>query len=54
MWHSAAGYIVTLLLSLLVMPLAAAIAQPPEKVLRVGYLSPGSPADPFRQRRFEA
>jgi len=34
-------------------PLAAA-AQPPEKVPRVGYLSPGSPSEPFRQRRFEA
>jgi hypothetical protein len=32
MWHSDVGYIVTLLLSLLVIPLAAAIAQPPEKV----------------------
>ena len=28
-------------------PLAAAAAQPPEKVPRVGYLSPGSPSEPF-------
>jgi putative ABC transport system substrate-binding protein len=51
---SAVGCIMTLALSLLVVPLVAAIAQPPEKVPRVGYLSPGSPSDPFRERRFEA
>jgi putative ABC transport system substrate-binding protein len=45
---------VTLILSLFVAPLTVAAAQPPEKVPRVGYLSPGSPADPGRQRRFEA
>ena len=45
--------ILTLALGLLVAPLAAAAAQPPEKVPRVGYLSPGSPSDPARQRRFE-
>jgi putative ABC transport system substrate-binding protein len=41
-------------LLLLAAPLATATAQPPEKVPRVGYLSPGSPSEPFRQRRFEA
>jgi ABC-type uncharacterized transport system substrate-binding protein len=54
MWYNAVGCIVTLILSLLVAPLTAAAAQPPEKVGRVGYLSPGSSADPGRQRRFEA
>jgi putative ABC transport system substrate-binding protein len=54
MWFSSVGCIVTLILSLLVVPLAAAAAQSPEKVPRVGYLSPGSPSEPFRQRRFEA
>jgi putative ABC transport system substrate-binding protein len=54
MWYSAVGCIVTLLLSLLVAPLAAVVAQPREKVPRVGYLSPGSSADPARLRRFEA
>jgi putative ABC transport system substrate-binding protein len=29
-------------------------AQPPEKVPRVGYISPGSSSDPVRQRRLEA
>jgi putative ABC transport system substrate-binding protein len=38
---------------LLAAPLAAE-AQPREKVPRVGYLSPGSPSEPFRRRRFEA
>src|SRR6266568_3703077 len=37
MWYSAVGTIVTLLLSLLAVPLAAA-AQPPDKVYRIGYL----------------
>ena len=41
-------------LLLLAAPLATATAQPLEKVPRVGYLSPGSPSEPFRQRRFEA
>jgi putative tryptophan/tyrosine transport system substrate-binding protein len=31
-----------------------AAAQSPEKAARVGYLNPGSPSDPLRQRRFEA
>ncbi len=31
-----------------------ATAQPPQKVPRVGYLTPGSPSDLARQRRFEA
>jgi putative ABC transport system substrate-binding protein len=54
MWYSAVGCIVTLLLSLLVAPLTAVVAQPREKVSRVGYLNPGSAADPARLRRFEA
>jgi putative ABC transport system substrate-binding protein len=54
MWYSAVGGIVTLILSLLVAPPAAVAAQPPEKIPRVGYLSPGSSADPARLRRFEA
>ena len=37
MWYSAVGSIVTLLLSLLAVPLAAA-AQPPGKVYRIGFL----------------
>ena len=37
MWYSAVGSIVILLLSLLVVPLAA-VAQPPGKVSRIGYL----------------
>jgi putative ABC transport system substrate-binding protein len=37
MWYSAVGSIVILLLSLLVVPLAA-VAQPPGKVYRLGYL----------------
>jgi hypothetical protein len=41
-------------LALLVAPFTAAAAQFPEKVPRVGYLSPGSSADPARLRRFEA
>ncbi len=48
------GLLVTLALGLLVAPLAAAAAQLPEKVPRVGYLSPGSSADPARLRRFDA
>ena len=54
MWYSAVGGLVPLILSLLVAPLAAAAAQPLEKVPRVGYLSPGSSSDPVRLRRFEA
>jgi putative ABC transport system substrate-binding protein len=52
MWYSAVGCIVLLILSLLVAPLAVD-AQPTKKVPRVGYLSPGSSADPARLRRFE-
>jgi putative tryptophan/tyrosine transport system substrate-binding protein len=44
MWYSAVGFIVTLLLSLLAVPLAAE-AQPPAKVPRIGYLSLGSASD---------
>jgi putative tryptophan/tyrosine transport system substrate-binding protein len=42
MWYSAVGFIVTLLLSLLAVPLAAA-AQPPGKVYRIGFLSTDPP-----------
>jgi putative tryptophan/tyrosine transport system substrate-binding protein len=41
-------------LLLLAAPLATAAAQPREKGFRVGYLSPGSSADPARLRRFES
>jgi putative ABC transport system substrate-binding protein len=54
MRYRAVGYIVTLLLSLFVAPLAPPAAQPREKVPRVGYLNPGSASDPLRQRRLEA
>jgi putative tryptophan/tyrosine transport system substrate-binding protein len=54
MWYRAVGCIVTLLLSLLVAPLAAGSVQPREKGPRVGYLNPGSAADPARLRRVEA
>ena len=43
-----------LALGLLGAPLAVAAAQPPGKVPRVGYLTPGSSSDPLRQRRLEA
>jgi putative ABC transport system substrate-binding protein len=42
---------IALLLSAL---LGKAVAQPQEKVPRVGYLNPGSPSDPLSQRRLEA
>jgi putative tryptophan/tyrosine transport system substrate-binding protein len=42
------------LLLLLAASLVAAADQPRETVPRVGYLSPGSPSDPVRLRRFEA
>jgi len=42
MWYSAVGSIVTLLVNLLAVPLAAA-AQPPGKVYRIGYLSTNPP-----------
>ena len=42
MWYSAVGSIVTLLLSLLAVPLAAA-AQPPGKVYRIGFLATDPP-----------
>jgi putative tryptophan/tyrosine transport system substrate-binding protein len=45
MWYSAVGFIVTLLLSLLAVPLAAA-AQPAGKVYRIGFLFAGSPPLP--------
>jgi putative ABC transport system substrate-binding protein len=43
-----------LILLVLAGPLVLAAAQPPEKMPRVGYISPGSPSDPVRLRRFEA
>jgi putative ABC transport system substrate-binding protein len=43
MWWSAVGCLVTLILNLLVPPLAAA-AQPPAKVARIGILSPAAAA----------
>jgi len=46
-------FLATLAGGLLAAPLAAE-AQPREKVPRVGYLSPGSPSEPLRRRRFEA
>src|SRR5438046_10003374 len=46
-------FLATLVGGLLAAPLAAE-AQPREKLPRVGYLSPGSPSDPMRRRRFEA
>jgi len=42
MWYRAVGFLVTLTLSILAAPLAAA-AQPPTKVYRIGRLSWGSP-----------
>ena len=45
--------VVTLALSLTLALLAAA-AQSSEKVRRVGYLNPGSPCVPLRQRRLDA
>ena len=47
----AATAVVLLLLSA---SLGTAAAQPPAKVQRVGYLSPGSSSDPARLRRFDA
>ena len=41
-------------LVLLAASLGTVAGQPPEKVPRVGYISPGSATDPFRVRRFEA
>jgi len=41
-------------LLLLSVSLGTAVAQPPEKVPRVGYLNPGSLSDPVSQRRLEA
>ena len=49
MWYSTVGSIVTLLLSLLAVPLAA-VAQSPGKVYRIGFLS----TDPPRARLWEA
>ena len=48
------GLAVILTVGLALAPLGTAAAQPPEKVPRVGYLSPGSSSDPARLRRFEA
>ena len=41
-------------LVLVAVSLGTVVAQPPEKVPRVGYISPGSSSNPFRLRRFEA
>ena len=41
-------------LLLFAVALATAAAQPAEKMPRVGYISPGSPSDPVRQRRLDA
>src|SRR5436853_7173283 len=46
MWYSAVGYIVTLILSLLAVPLTAD-AQQPTKVYRIGWLTLGFPNDTF-------
>jgi len=43
-----------LILLLLAATLGMAAAQSPDKVPRVGYISPGSSSDPARLRRFEA
>ena len=48
------GLAVILILALSLAPVGTAAAQPPEKVPRVGYISPGSSSDPMRLRRFEA
>jgi ABC-type uncharacterized transport system substrate-binding protein len=45
---------ITLILLVLVAPLATVVAQSPEKLSRVGYISPGASSDPARQHRFEA
>jgi putative ABC transport system substrate-binding protein len=50
----AVGVLATqLMLLILAGPLVLAAAQPAEKMPRVGYISPGSPSDPVRLRRFE-
>jgi putative ABC transport system substrate-binding protein len=46
--------VTALILLLLTAPLSTAAAQSPEKVPRVGYISPGSSSDAPRLRRFEA
>ncbi len=51
-WRRACGMPVALAWALLAPPLAA--AQKPLSVPRVGFLSPGSPSDPGRQRSIEA
>ncbi len=48
------GLAVILAVGLTLASLGTAAAQRPEKVPRVGYLSPGSSSDPARLRRFEA
>jgi putative ABC transport system substrate-binding protein len=47
-------FLLTSLAGAIVAPLAAATAQSPDKVPRVGYLNPGSASEPLRQRRLEA
>jgi ABC-type uncharacterized transport system substrate-binding protein len=46
MWYSAVGSIITVLLSLLAVPLAV-VAQPPGKVYRLGFLSTDPPPAPL-------
>ena len=43
----------TLVLLVLAAPFGTAAAQPRERIARVGYISPRSPSDPVRLRRFE-
>jgi len=52
--HSVTRLAAAVGLVLLAASLSTVAAQPAENVPRVGYISPGSSADPFRQRRFEA
>jgi putative ABC transport system substrate-binding protein len=46
--------VATAVLLLFAVGLTTAAAQPAEKMPRVGYISPGAPSDPVRQRRLEA
>jgi putative ABC transport system substrate-binding protein len=48
------GLAVVLVVSLTLASLGTAAAQSPEKVPKVGYISPGSSSEPFRLRRFES
>ena len=48
------GFVTAVVLVLLASSVGTAAAQPPEKVPRVGYMSPGASSDPFRLRHLEA